>query len=221
LESHYEVLGVARSADGQIIRAAYRVLAKRYHPDVATGAKDKAAARFRSIQEAYEVLSDARQRADYDAQLEALQPTPAPPCPNQKPPPAPGSQPRPETPERKSSPQSGTYAMWLAFAVLFGLGAFFVLDAFAVVSETILRAPFIVFVVGIFVALLKLPPEKESGSVSRPEPRPPLKPKLWTTRGAALAKGVIAAIALAYWGAVGLLLILLGFVIVIEIALGI
>src|SRR5258708_2131981 len=44
--SHYEVLGVARSADWDIIRAAYRVLAKRYHPDTTTGPKDIAAARF-------------------------------------------------------------------------------------------------------------------------------------------------------------------------------
>jgi len=85
LASHYDVLGVARSADGQIIRAAYRVLVKRYHPDVASGAKDRAAARFRRIQEAYEVLSDARRRVDYDAQLDAatreLQ-TAASPTPN-------------------------------------------------------------------------------------------------------------------------------------------
>src|SRR5215468_8932117 len=71
LESYYDVLGVARPADRNIIRAAYRALAKRYHPDVATGAKDKAAARFRRIQEAYEVLSDARRRVEYDAQLDA------------------------------------------------------------------------------------------------------------------------------------------------------
>ena len=72
LESHYDVLGVVRSADGEIIRAAYRVLAKRYHPDVAVGVKDKAAARFCRIHEAYEVLSDARRRAEYDAQLDAV-----------------------------------------------------------------------------------------------------------------------------------------------------
>jgi DnaJ-class molecular chaperone len=71
LESHYDVLGVARSADRDIIRAACRVLAKRYHPDTATSPRDMAAARFRKIQGAYEVLSDARQRAKYDAQLDA------------------------------------------------------------------------------------------------------------------------------------------------------
>src|SRR5215813_2581547 len=71
LESHYDVLGVARSADGNIIRAAYRELAKRYHPDTTTDPKDIAVARFRRIKEAYEVLSDARRRAEYDAQLNA------------------------------------------------------------------------------------------------------------------------------------------------------
>jgi curved DNA-binding protein CbpA len=72
LKTHYDALAVARSADGDVIRAAYRVLAKRYHPDTATGPKEIAAAHFRRIQEAYEVLSDARRRAKYDAQLDAL-----------------------------------------------------------------------------------------------------------------------------------------------------
>jgi hypothetical protein len=116
LESHYDVLGVARSADGDIIRAAYRVLAKRYHPDTTASPKDTAVARFRRIQEAYEVLSDARRRANYDAQLDAAaaepQAPPASPRPTREPPRAPeaGSQSREETPKRKSSPESGTGA---------------------------------------------------------------------------------------------------------------
>jgi len=122
LESHYDVLGIARSADGNIIRAAYRVLAKRYHPDVATGPKDRAVARFRRIQEAYEVLSDARRRAEYDAQLDAAAGEPqtpqAPPRPTREPPRAPeaGSQSRQETPKRKSSSENGTGAARRRFA---------------------------------------------------------------------------------------------------------
>ncbi|HTW83163.1 MAG TPA: molecular chaperone DnaJ [Candidatus Sulfotelmatobacter sp.] len=62
---YYDVLGVARDADETAIKRAYRQLARKYHPDVA---EDKAAAEnhFKEINEAYEVLSDARKRSNYD-----------------------------------------------------------------------------------------------------------------------------------------------------------
>jgi molecular chaperone DnaJ len=62
---YYEVLGIARDADDSTIKRAYRQLARQHHPDVAA---DKAAAenRFKEINEAYEVLSDAQKRANYD-----------------------------------------------------------------------------------------------------------------------------------------------------------
>jgi molecular chaperone DnaJ len=62
---YYDVLGVARDADEGSIKRAYRQLARKYHPDVA---KDKVAAEthFKEINEAYEVLSDAQKRANYD-----------------------------------------------------------------------------------------------------------------------------------------------------------
>jgi len=131
--SHYEVVGVARSADRDIIRAAYRVLAKRYHPDTTTGPKDKAAARFCKIQEAYDVLSDARRRAEYDAQLDASAREPqaqqASTRSTQEPPRAPeaGSQSRQETPKRKPSPESGTGgARWRIVGALIVIVVIFV-----------------------------------------------------------------------------------------------
>jgi molecular chaperone DnaJ len=62
---YYEVLGVPRDADDGAIKRAYRQLARKYHPDVAD---DKVAAEnhFKEINEAYEVLSDATKRANYD-----------------------------------------------------------------------------------------------------------------------------------------------------------
>ncbi len=62
---YYDVLGVARNADESTIKRAYRQLARQHHPDVAA---DKVAAehRFKEINEAYEVLSDAQKRANYD-----------------------------------------------------------------------------------------------------------------------------------------------------------
>ena len=121
-KSHYDLLGIARHADPAVVQAAYRALAKLYHPDVARGPKDLAAARFRAINEAYEVLADARRRVKYDAQLDALvtepQAPPAPPRPTRGPR-TPETEPQPYSgaPEWKPSPQSETGAgAWPAFA---------------------------------------------------------------------------------------------------------
>ncbi len=64
---HYAILGVLPSADIEIIRAAHRVLAKRYHPDTTTLPKEEARRRFLQIQDAYDVLSDPSKRKQYDA----------------------------------------------------------------------------------------------------------------------------------------------------------
>ena len=60
----YEVLGVPRNADSEAIRSAYRNLAKRFHPDVNKDSGSEE--RFKEINEAYSVLSDAQRRAAYD-----------------------------------------------------------------------------------------------------------------------------------------------------------
>src|SRR3990172_8103940 len=61
----YSTLGVAKGASQKDIRSAYRKLARQHHPDV--NANDKAAeARFKEINAAYEVLSDAGKRKKYD-----------------------------------------------------------------------------------------------------------------------------------------------------------
>ena len=62
---YYEVLGVSRGADEKEIRSAFRKLARQYHPDLNPG--DEAAERkFKEINEANEVLSDADKRAKYN-----------------------------------------------------------------------------------------------------------------------------------------------------------
>lgn len=68
---HYLVLGVSRTADAAMIRAAYVALAKRYHPDVAAGNPELAAFNFRQITDAYQTLSDPDARACYDARVQA------------------------------------------------------------------------------------------------------------------------------------------------------
>lgn len=62
---HYKVLQVDPDADLDVIKAAYRRLARKYHPDVATGAE--AAERMAVINAAWQVLRDPRQRAAHDA----------------------------------------------------------------------------------------------------------------------------------------------------------
>ena len=62
---YYEVLGVAKGASEDEIKKAYRQMAKKYHPDLNPGDKE-AEARFKEVNEAYEVLSDSQKKARYD-----------------------------------------------------------------------------------------------------------------------------------------------------------
>ncbi|EDX53753.1 molecular chaperone DnaJ [Ureaplasma urealyticum] len=60
---YYEVLGVSKSASSEEIKTAFRKLAKEHHPDRNKSADDTV---FKEINEAYEVLSDPKKRAQYD-----------------------------------------------------------------------------------------------------------------------------------------------------------
>lgn len=68
MANYYEVLRVAQDATGAEIKSAYRRLARKLHPDKNNGAEDTAR-RFAEIAEAYEILGNPKQRAEYDRRI--------------------------------------------------------------------------------------------------------------------------------------------------------
>ncbi len=65
MRDYYEILGVSRGCDDAALKASFRKLAMEHHPD-RNGGCEEAAGRFKEINEAYSVLSDAKKRAAYD-----------------------------------------------------------------------------------------------------------------------------------------------------------
>ena len=63
-KDYYSILGIDPEADAKAVKTAYRRLARKYHPDVST--EHEAEKHFKEVAEAYEVLSDATRRAEYD-----------------------------------------------------------------------------------------------------------------------------------------------------------
>jgi curved DNA-binding protein len=64
-KDYYKILGVSLNAEKKVVKQTYRELAKKYHPDVNPGNKE-AEEKFKTINEAYQVLSDAEKRKKYD-----------------------------------------------------------------------------------------------------------------------------------------------------------
>lgn len=73
--NYYDELEVSKNASKEVIEKVYKVLAKKYHPDMNQGdAKQDAEEKFKKISEAYEVLSNEEKRKKYDLELEASSP---------------------------------------------------------------------------------------------------------------------------------------------------
>ena len=71
--TYYDILQVSENASEEVIRMAYKALAKKYHPDVFEGVPKMAEQKMKEINEAYEVLSDNQKRAEYDALINKKQ----------------------------------------------------------------------------------------------------------------------------------------------------
>ena len=67
MQNYYEILQVDKNASNEMIEKAYKLLAKKYHPDLQSKEKRQwAEEKFKQINEAYSTLSDSEKRADYD-----------------------------------------------------------------------------------------------------------------------------------------------------------
>ena len=65
-KDYYEILGVSKTATDDELKKAFRKMAKKYHPDANPDNKKEAEAKFKEVNEAYEVLSDPQKRKMYD-----------------------------------------------------------------------------------------------------------------------------------------------------------
>lgn len=71
MENWYEILEVSEKASSEVIEKAYKVLAKKYHPDLQQNTKEKKQAeeKMKQINEAYEILSNGEKRKEFDNKL--------------------------------------------------------------------------------------------------------------------------------------------------------
>lgn len=141
IRTHYDNLKVARNAPIEVIRAAYRALSAKYHPDH-NPSSDQAARAMKIINAAYEVLSDPKRRDEHDqwiANMESSSIESAPPATNApkpqahpaqptKPSGSPSARSRWEISERRSTKRNAVMsvaAFVLALAVGCGMGVYF------------------------------------------------------------------------------------------------
>ncbi|MCW3845971.1 DnaJ domain-containing protein [Sphingomonas sp. LB-2] len=76
--NYYEILGVDRGAEQEVIDAAFRAMMRRYHPDIFAGPKAEAERRAKQLNEAYAILRNPERRRAYDATLGPAAPPPPP-----------------------------------------------------------------------------------------------------------------------------------------------
>ena len=67
MKDYYNILGVNQKAPDEVIKASYKALAKKYHPDLYDGDKLFAEHKMKEINEAYDILSNEIKRKEYDS----------------------------------------------------------------------------------------------------------------------------------------------------------
>ena len=75
MQNYYDILEIKENASIEVIKAAYKTLAKKYHPDNWSGQEDFANQKFVEIGKAYEVLSDEQLKKQYDEKLRQVKNT--------------------------------------------------------------------------------------------------------------------------------------------------
>jgi DnaJ-class molecular chaperone len=68
-KTYYQILGVLNDAEDIVIRAAYKALAQKYHPDKWTGSKEEVTQRMSEINQAYHVLTSMEKKLRYDEEI--------------------------------------------------------------------------------------------------------------------------------------------------------
>tara|TARA_B100001250_G_scaffold411327_1_gene439715 strand:+ start:186 stop:629 length:444 start_codon:yes stop_codon:yes gene_type:complete len=66
MKNYYEILGINKTANKEEIKAAYKKLALKYHPDKNINNKEEAERKFKEVSEAYEILSDDQKKYNYE-----------------------------------------------------------------------------------------------------------------------------------------------------------
>ena len=69
IKNHYAVLGLLHTAEPVVVKAAFKALAQRYHPDKFKGDPELARTKMKDLNEAYRVLSNPQQRRAHDREL--------------------------------------------------------------------------------------------------------------------------------------------------------
>lgn len=70
MKNYYEILEINEKASQEVIERVYKLLAKRYHPDMNMDNPKEAEEKFKEISAAYEILSDPKKRKEYDEELQ-------------------------------------------------------------------------------------------------------------------------------------------------------
>ena len=71
MNNYYDIFGVSQNAEIEVIKAAHKALAKKYHPDTHSGNKKKAEEKLKDINAAFDILSNPKKRKEYDKKIKS------------------------------------------------------------------------------------------------------------------------------------------------------